>query len=252
MAPVAQAEIAVPDEPVTVILSRNGWVRTRQGHGIDPATITYKAGDFPMLVCESRTIWPLVMVDTKGRAYSIRVSDLPGGRGDGVPLTTMIEFQDGAKLAAAISDVPEAAYLFAGSGGYGFIARVADLVTRQKAGKAFMSMETGERVLAPARVPEGATEVACVSEGARLLCFALDEVKIQAGGRGVILMGLDKGEALVAVAAGSGKSWVVEGAGRGGKPKELSIGPRDMEKYRLHRARKGCLLPEKIKPASLR
>ena len=252
VAPVVQADIGVPDEPVTVILSRNGWVRTRQGHGIDPATIAYKAGDFPMLVRESRTTWPLVLVDTKGRAYSLRVSDLPGGRGDGVPLTTMVEFQDGAKLAAAISDLPEAAYLFAGSGGYGFIAKVGDLVTRQKAGKAFMSMEPDERVLTPALVAEGATQVACASEGARLLCFALSEIKVQAGGRGVILMGLDKGEALVAVATGSGKSWVVEGSGRGGKPKELNIGLRDMEKYRLHRARKGCLLPEKIKPLSVR
>ncbi len=252
VAPTAQAEIAVPDEPVTLILSRNGWVRSRQGHGIDPATIAYKAGDFPLLVREARTTWPLVLVDSKGRAYSIRVADVPGGRGDGAPITTMVEFQDGAKLAAAICDVPEAAYLFAGSGGYGFIGKVGDLVTRQRAGKAFMTMEVGERVLAPARVPEGATEVACVSEGARLLCFAIAEAKVQSGGRGVILMGLDKGEALVAVAAGSGTAWVIEGLGRAGKSKQLNIGPRDIEKYRLHRARKGCLLPEKIKPLSLR
>lgn len=251
VAPVASAEIAVPDEPVTVILSRNGWVRTRQGHGIDPATITYKAGDFPLLVEEARTTWPLVVVDTKGRAYSVRVSDLPGGRGDGAPLSTMIDFQDGAKLAIAITDAPDAAYVFAGSGGYGFIAKVADLATRQKAGKSFMSLEAGERVLAPAKVRADATTLACVSEGARLLCFPLDEVKLQSGGRGVILMGLDKGEALVAVATGDGSSWKVEGSGRGGKLKQIQIGNREMEKYRLHRARKGCLLPEKIKPLSL-
>lgn len=252
VAPAGQAEIAVPDEPVTLILSRNGWVRARQGHGIDPATITYKTGDFPMLVRESRTTWPLVLLDTRGRAYSLRISDLPGGRGDGAPITTMVEFQDGAKLAAAISDTLDATYLFAGSAGYGFVARVGDLITRQKAGKAFMSMEPGEHVLAPARIADGATHVACVSEGARLLCFALDEVKVQTGGRGVILMGLDKGESLVAVAAGSGTSWIVEGSGRGGKTKALSIGPRDIEKYRLHRARKGCLLPERIKPVCVR
>ena len=252
VAPVALAESAVPNEPVTLILSRNGWVRTRQGHGIDLATIGYKAGDFPMLVREARTTWPLVLVDSKGRAYSLRVSDLPGGRGDGVPIATMVEFQDGAKLAAAMTDAPDAAYLFAGSGGYGFIARVGDLITRQKAGKAFISLEPGERVLAPAPVRQGATQVACVSEGARLLCYSLDEIKVQAGGRGVILMGLDKGESLVAVAAGSGTSWVVEGAGRGGKTKTLTIGPRDVEKYRLHRARKGCLLPDRIKPVAVR
>ena len=252
VAPVAQAEIAVPDEPVTVILSRNGWVRARQGHGIDPATISYKTGDFPMLVREARTTWPLVLLDTRGRAYSLRIADLPGGRGDGVPLTTMVEFQDGAKLAAASADDPEANYLFAGSGGYGFITRAAELVTRQKAGKSFMSLEAGERVLAPVPVAAGATQVACISEGSRLLSFAIEEVKVQAGGRGVILMALDKGEALVAVATGNGQRWEVEGAGRGGKVKTVAVGAKDMDKYRLHRARKGCLLPEKIKPSGIR
>ncbi|MEY3201833.1 MAG: topoisomerase 4 subunit, partial [Pseudomonadota bacterium] len=72
VAAVAPTEIAVPDEPVTVVLSKNGWVRARQGHGIDPATLNYKTGDFPMLVAESRTLWPLVLIDTKGRAYSVR------------------------------------------------------------------------------------------------------------------------------------------------------------------------------------
>lgn len=248
--PAAVSEIAVPDEPVTVVLSRNGWVRARQGHGIDPATLTYKTGDFPMLVVESRTVWPLVLVDTRGRAYSVRVSDLPGGRGDGVPITTMIDLQDGAKIAAAISAAPESRHLFAHSGGYGFIARVADLITRQKAGKAFMTLESGERVLPPALVR--GDWVVAVSENARLLMFALDEMKVQSGGRGVIVMGLEKGEALVAVTVSEGTRIEVEGLGRGGKPKTVSISPRELEKYRLHRARKGCVLPEKIKPVAVR
>jgi topoisomerase-4 subunit A len=247
--PVLPAEIQVPDEPVTVILSRNGWVRARQGHGIDPATIVYKTGDFPMLVAEARTTWPLAIVDSKGRAYSVRISDLPGGRGDGVPLATMIELQDGARIAQAIADAPEASYLFANSGGYGFVGKLADLVTRQKAGKAFMSLEAGERVLPPVRIPEGAGEVACVSEGARLLVFPLAEVKIQSGGRGVILMGLDEGEALVAAVPFAGAGLTVAGTGRGGKPKQVQVGPRELARYRLHRARKGSPLPEKLKPA---
>jgi topoisomerase-4 subunit A len=81
--PISQGEIAVPDEPVTVIVSKNGWVRSRQGHGIDPTGITYKTGDFPWLVAETRTVWPLIVIDSNGRSYSVRVSDLPGGRGDG-------------------------------------------------------------------------------------------------------------------------------------------------------------------------
>jgi topoisomerase-4 subunit A len=249
--PVAAAEIAIQDEPLTLIVSHNGWVRSRQGHGIDPATVAYKAGDFPLLVAESRTVWPLVIVDTKGRAYAVRASDLPGGRGDGVPITTMVEFQDGARMAAALTDEPETSYLFANSGGYGFVCRLGELVTRQKAGKAFMTLESGERVLRPVKLAPEASHVACVSEGARLLLFALEEVKVQSGGRGVILMGLNEGDALVAVAVSDGSAARVEGTGRGGKPKLVRIAGQDLEKYRLHRARKGCLLPEKLKPGGI-
>ncbi|MGB0128690.1 MAG: DNA topoisomerase IV subunit A [Rhodocyclaceae bacterium] len=250
VAPVAAAEIQVPDEPVTVILSRNGWVRVRQGHGIDVGTIGYKTGDFPMLVAESRTTWPLLLIDSKGRAYSIRVADLPGGRGDGLPVSTMVEFQDGAKLAQALTDEPEKQYLFANSGGYGFIATLGDLVSRQKAGKAFMTLEKGERLLLPAKALGDA--IAAVSEKGRLLIFGREEMKVQSGGRGVVIMGLDEGEALVAATVTLAQSIVVEGVGRGGKAKELAVPGKELPKYRLHRARKGCLLPEKLKPTGIR
>jgi len=251
VAPIGLAEIQVPDEPVTVILSRNGWIRLRQGHGVDPATITYKTGDFPLLVAESRTVWPLVIVDSNGRAYSIRVADLPGGRGDGVPLSTMVDFQDGGKLAHALTEAPETRFLFANSGGYGFVAAVADLVTRQKAGKTFMTLDTGETVLKPAKLGGGDT-VAAVSEQGRLLLFALSEMKTQSGGRGVIVMGLDEGEALVAVAVNDGREVTVEGVGRGGKPVKQAVKGLALEKHRLHRARKGALLPSKVRPTAIR
>ncbi len=247
VAPVAPAEIQVADEPVTVILSKNGWVRRRDGHGIDATSITYKAGDYPFLVAETRTTWPLVVIDSNGRAYSLRVSDLPGGRGDGTPIATMIDLQAGARVAAALSDAPETAYLFANSGGYGFIARVSDLVTRQKAGKAFMSLEKDERMLHPAKA--AGTTIAAVSENGRLLLFAVEEMKSQSAGRGVMVMGLDAGESLVGVVVNDGSGVVVEGVGRGGRTVPCKVTSKDMEKYRLHRARKGCLLPVKMKPA---
>ncbi len=244
----AAAEVAVPDEPVTVILSRNGWARRRDGHGIDRTAITYKAGDFPFLVAETRTTWPLVIVDSNGRAYSVRVADIPGGRGDGVPIATMIELQDGAKVAAAISEPPEARYLFANSAGYGFIATVADLVSRPRAGKAFMTLEKGERVLAPAKA--AGDTVAAVSAEGRLLLFAAAEMKAMAKGRGVIVMGLDKDEALVAVALkNAGEPLLVEGVGKRGGTVPCKLSGADLEKYRLHRARKGCQLPAKMAPA---
>ena len=250
VAPVVVGEISVPDEPVTVILSKNGWVRARQGHGIDPNAISYKAGDFPMLVAEARTTWPLVILDTNGRAYSVRVSDLPGGRGDGAPITTMIELQDGGKVAQALTDAPEAKYLFTGSGGYGFVASVSDLVSRNKAGKAFMSLEKGEKPLAPAKT-QGATLCAASAEG-RLLLFPLADIKEMSKGRGLVVMDLDKNDEMVGVTVNYGNFVTVDGAGRGGKASSVTVEGKELDSHRGKRANKGQLISAKIKPTGIR
>ncbi|MCX8087416.1 MAG: DNA topoisomerase IV subunit A [Rhodocyclaceae bacterium] len=253
VAPVSPAEVAIPDEPVTVILSKNGWVRTRQGHGIDPASIAYKTGDFPFLVAESRTIWPLVLIDTNGRAYSVRVADLPGGRGDGVPITTLIDLQEGGKIIQALTDAPEARYLFANSGGYGFVAAVADLVSRQRAGKAFMSLDPGEKPLPPAKVGADGTAdtVAALSASGRLLLFPLAEVKIMAKGRGTMLQALAAQDALAGVAVGRG-AFVVFGEGRGGKAAEWRLAAEEADAFRAARGRRGQPIPVKLKPHGIR
>ncbi|MDX9995490.1 MAG: DNA topoisomerase IV subunit A [Rhodocyclaceae bacterium] len=249
VAPVSTAEVAIPDEPVTVIVSKNGWVRTRQGHGIDPNSIGYKTGDFPYLVQESRTVWPLVIIDSNGRAYSVRVADLPGGRGDGAPLATLVDLQDGGKLAQALTDSPEAHYLFANSGGYGFIASIADLVSRNRAGKAFMSLDKGEKPLIPAKVGAGET-VAAISASGRLLLFPLTELKTLAKGRGTIIQAIDAKDELTAVAVGV-RSFIVAGSGRGGKLAEWTLTGKDSDSFRSQRARKGQPIPPKLKPAAL-
>src|SRR5574338_373016 len=250
VAAVAPAEISVPDEPVTVIVSKNGWVRSRQGHGIDPASIGYKTGDFPFAVIETRSTWPLVVIDSHGRAYTVKVSELPGGRGDGVPMATLVDFQDGGKLAQVVTAAPESRWLFANSGGYGFICSLAEATSRQKAGKAFMTLEKGEKVLQPA--PVAGTWLAAVSENGRLLVFPLAEMKVQAGGRGVIVMGLDDGEALAAVAVPADDApLAVDGIGRGNKPVRLELKPAQREAWQHRRARKGSALPQKIKPTGL-
>ncbi|ENO75605.1 DNA topoisomerase IV subunit A [Thauera sp. 63] len=251
VAAVAPAEISVPDEPVTVIVSKNGWVRSRQGHGIDPAGIAYKAGDFGFAVVETRTTWPLIVIDSNGRAYTVKVSDLPGGRGDGAPITTLVEFQDGGKLAQVVTDTPESVYFFANSGGYGFLCSVADATSRQRAGKAFMSLEKGEKVLPPAKV--FGDWIAAASENGRLLVFPRPEMKTQSGGRGVIVMALDEGEALAAVAVPADDAVLtIEGTGRGGKTLSIELKPSQREPLRHRRARKGAPLAPKVKPERMR
>ena len=250
VAPSAASEISVPDEAVTVILSKSGWVRSRLGHGIDPASIAYKTGDQPFLVAESRTIWPLVLIDDRGRAYSLRVADIPGGRGDGVPIATLIEPQEGGRIVQALSAAPEGRYLFASSAGYGFIAQLSDLVSRNRSGKTFLSLEAGDKLLAPA--PATGDAIAALSQKGRLLLFAATEMKTMAKGRGVIVMDLERGEELLAVSFTDGGAVTVSGTGRGGKPAEHLLKGAELKKHFMHRARKGCLIAARLKATSLR
>ncbi|MFA4969326.1 MAG: DNA topoisomerase IV subunit A [Sulfuritalea sp.] len=247
--PISQGEIAAPDEPVTVIISKNGWVRSRQGHGIDPASITYKTGDFPWLVAETRTVWPLIVIDSNGRSYSVRVSDLPGGRGDGAPLNTMIDFQEGGKLAQVLTGAPECKYLVAGSAGYGFVASVADMIARNKAGKAFLTLDKGEKPLPP--TPVVGDSVAVLTQGGRLLIFALAELKEMAKGKGLMLIDLTKNDEVVGVAVSGGQTLRIGGSGRGGKPVEQPLDARAQAAFRATRARRGQEIPFKLKPSSL-
>jgi len=258
VAAITQTEIAAPDEPVTVIVSKNGWVRTRQGHGLDAAAISYKAGDFPWFVAESRTVWPLVIIDSNGRSYSVRVCDLPGGRGDGVPLSTLVDFQEGGKLAQVVTAAPEDKFFVAGSGGYGFIAKVEDMVSRNKAGKAFLSLDKGEKPLPPWKVGAGETPsgqapdtAIALSQAGRLLLFPLAELKEMAKGRGLTLIDLAKGDELVAVAVSAGESLWIVGTGRGGKTQEQSLSPREIAGFRGARARRGQEIPFKVKPIGI-
>jgi len=248
--PVAATEAPVLDEPVTVILSKNGWVRSRQGHGIDPQTLNWKGGDSAFLVAEARTTWHLILLDTMGRAYSVRIADLPGGRGDGVPITTLVELQPGARIAQALTDDPASDYFFANSGSYGFIAKLEDLVSRQRAGKAFMTMEDKETVLAPAKVY--GDWLAAVSANGRLLYFPRAEMKVMPRGRGMIVMGMDEKEELIAVCCPPSDAVVVNGTGRGGKDVELTVKGVALDACRGKRARKGDTLTPKVKPSGLR
>jgi topoisomerase-4 subunit A len=250
----AKAAVLVPDEPVTIVISKNGWIRARPGHGVDLSTLSFKAGDSLGTVVETRTTRPVAVLDSKGRAYSIEAADVPTARGDGVPITSLVDLQDGAKARCILSAADDARYLFANSGGYGYIAPFAALVGRNRAGKAFMAIEDGETVLAPAPLAGGdggdlfpdLPWVACAATNGKFLCFALSEVKALDKGRGVMLLQLDRGEKL---------AWV--GLYRDaptlpvivrGKPQWLTLKGDDLAKHMGHRARKGTLLPKKARP----
>jgi topoisomerase-4 subunit A len=234
------------DEPITVICSRNGFLRTRTGHGIDAATLSWKEGDGPLGVIETRTVHPIVLVASNGRSFSVRALDLPGGKGDGVPATSLVELA-GARIVGVLAGDAQTRLLLASSGGTGLRCQLKDLVTRQRAGKAFMNVGEGEKCLAPETIREGTAEVAALSAEGRLLVFPLEEVnELSGGGKGVILMRLHDNEALLGVRAVSG-ALKVKGKGRGDKVSFVTVSAAELEGYRGNRARAGRVLQGTLK-----
>jgi topoisomerase-4 subunit A len=249
----ATFEARVVDEPVTVVVSQKGWVRALKGHGLDPAGFTFKAGDALYAAFQCRTPDMLIAWGSNGRVYSVAVAQLPGGRGDGVPVTSLIELESGSHLMHYYAAPAEQALLLASSNGFGFIAKVGDMVSRVKAGKAFMTIDEGAAPLAPMPMVPDATHVACLSGGGRLLVFSLDEMKALAGGgRGVTLMGLDDKEPLAQALAIGRAGLVLSGTGRGGKAYEETLDKAGLAGYVGKRARKGRLPDTKLKLLGMR
>jgi topoisomerase IV subunit A len=252
----AIAETKVIDEPVTVIVSQRGWVRARQGHEHDPQQFSFKAGDGMYGTFECRTTDVVLGFGSNGRVYSVPVSDLPGARGDGSPLTGFVNLAAGTQMVAYYAGHNDDLLLLSMRSGNGFLANVADMTTRNKAGKSFVGVDAkfapGDAPLAPAKVQEGMKQVACLSENGRLLVFSLDDLKrLPTGGKGVILMDLDKSERLQSAIAVGPTGAIISGLGRAGKPTEAALDAKTLKSFTAHRARKGHALEPKLKDAKL-
>ncbi|WP_374351047.1 DNA topoisomerase IV subunit A [Limnohabitans sp.] len=257
----AVAEVKVVDEPVTVVISEKGWVRARQAHGHDATSFAFKAGDGLYGTFECRTVDQLIIFGTNGRVYSVPVAALPGARGDGQPITTLIELESGTQPAHYFAGPISATLLLSGSGGYGFLATVEGLVSRNKGGKSFISLGEGETVCAPSHVSgssatvsadkpalPAATSVACASTGGRILTFDISELKLmEKGGRGLMLIDLEAKDQLAGAAAYT-RSVKIEGIGRGGKAREETLEIRSLNNAKAARAKKGKLADLGFKP----
>ena len=255
----AVAEVRVVDEPVTVVVSDKGWVRARSGHGHDPASFAFKAGDGLHGTFECRTVDTLLVFGNKGRVYSVPVAMLPGARGDGQPVTTLIDLEPGTQLSWYFAGPGAASLLLSGSGGYGFLATVEQMTSRLKAGKAFISCGEGETVNRPSPVAgtsgavplPPATHVACASTGGRILSFPITEVHVQAqGGRGLKLIDLEAKDTLAGAAAYT-RSVRIDGIGRGNKPRDETLEIRSLNNAMAGRARKGKAADLGFKPTGI-
>ena len=259
----AVLEVKVLDEPVTVVISNKGWIRARTGHGHDASIFAFKEGDRLYKTFECRTVDTLLVFGSSskgtGRIYSVAVSLLPGARGDGQPVTTLIELESGTQPQYYFAGPASATLLLSSSGGYGFLASVEAMTSRPKAGKAFISCADGESICMPSHasgtsgsVPlSPATHVACASTAGRILTFEISELKQMAGGgRGLMLIDLDVKDTLAGAAAYT-RSVRIEGVGRGGKTREETLEIRSLNNAKAARARKGKAADLGFKPAVL-
>ena len=253
----AVAETKVVDEPVTVIVSQKGWVRVRQGHEHDPSQFSFKAGDGMYGTFECRTVDLMQGFGSDGRVYTVPVSELPGARGDGSPLTSFVNLAAGSQMVAYYAGHADDLVLISTRAGNGFLANVSDMMTRNKAGKAFVGVDakfpSGDAPLGAAKVSVGMKQVACLSESAKLLVFPLDELKrLPAGGKGVILMGLDGKETLASAITVGAEGATYSGAGRAGKPTELNLDAKTLKTFVGNRARKGHFVEPRLKDGKLK
>ncbi|MES2831069.1 MAG: DNA topoisomerase IV subunit A [Pseudomonadota bacterium] len=252
MADRATVEQKLVDEPVTVVISQKGWVRARTGHGHDVGQFTFKPGDGLYRAFECRTIDSLLAFGSNGRVYTVNVALLPGARGDGVPVTTLVDLAPGSTILHYFAGEPDKKLFMASSAGYGFAVRAGDMISRVKAGKAFMTLEQEDTPLPPREISVKASAIACLSEKGRLLVFGMDELKtLSAGGRGVMLIDLEPKEKLLAAQPISQRGVVVYGIGRGAKAQQSTLSAAGLAPHIGKRARKGKLLESKIKAQGL-
>lgn len=256
----AAVEARQVEEPVTVIISAKGWVRSRQGHGHDARQFNFKTGDELAGAYEVKTTDQLYALASNGRVYSIPVAGLPSARGDGVPVTSFVELEAGSQILHAFAAPADAGVLLATEKGFGLTCVAGDWQSRMKAGKHFLTLEEGDVPLPPVLFEASRTDatLVCLSDGqgggdkGRVLAYPVSEVKtLHKGGRGVTLMGLEKKETLRQVIVAADTGLVVTGTGRMAKPQSRTMSTREIAANTGTRGRKGKQLDPRWKDVRL-
>ncbi len=249
----ATIERAVLEEPITIVLSKKGWLRARNGHAIDVSTLSFKDGDGFATTLECKTTATLVLLGASGKTWTIDAANVPAGRGDGVPVNTLVNANGDNIVWIATGDLSRR-LLMSSSAGQGFLCKLGDLVTKTRAGKEFMNVAEGARANAPVDVG-GAGEasklkLAALSSDARLLVFPLDELPVRPnGGVGVQVIALPDTVLLASVAVTDGKSLAVSGFKRARKQTVLDA--KALKAYEGKRAQRGRVCDVGFRPDRL-
>ena len=236
----------ISSDPVTVILSERGWVRAAKGHDIEPESLNYREGDTFFASAKGRNNQNAVFLDSKGKAYTLPCHSLPSARSQGEPLSGRLNAESGETFAGVISGPVESQVVLASSSGYGFVANLGDLQTKNKSGKAALRVQEGAQVLIPRAVENEQDVLAAITNQGRMLVFPLTELPKLARGKGNKIIGIPK------ASFESGEDFLQEVAvlGEGRELKLLSgkrhftIKSKDLENFVGNRGRRGNFLPK--------
>ncbi|WP_237057096.1 DNA topoisomerase IV subunit A [Microbulbifer sediminum] len=240
-----EADLLTSD-PITVVLSEKGWIRSAKGHEIDPVALNYKAGDGFKFAARGKSNQPALLLDSTGRSYAIASHTLPSARGQGEPLSGRINPPSGATFEGLLMGAEDRRVLLASDAGYGFVAKLGDLQSRNKAGKAMLTLPKNARVLPPCQIenPGEALLAAVTSEG-RMLVFPVSELPELSKGKGNKIVNIpsaraaSRDEIVVGVAVLEGKAQLVIHAGK----RHTKIKISELDHYRGERGRRGNKLP---------
>lgn len=232
-------------EPITAVLSDKGWIRAAKGHEIDPISLNYKSGDKFLSAAKGKSNQNVFLQDTTGRFYALPGHTLPSARGQGEPATGRLKMPPGALFTDVVMGADEQKILLGTDAGYGFIATVGDLFTKNKAGKAVVSIPKGARIVAPKMLGEQNSLIAAVSNEGRMLVFPVTELPQLARGKGNKIINIpssrlqSREEYVVDYGIiPSGGSLVVHSGKR-----YLVMKDKDLDHYRGERGRRGHKLP---------
>ncbi len=239
--PAAQAlstTEVLPAEPITIVLSKAGWIRSAKGHGIDATGLSYRASDEFLCAVEGHSNQLLILIGSRGRAYTLNPRELPSARSQGEPVTSRLDLQDGSSIVALLMGDGAERYVLGSNGGYGFIAKLDDLQSRNRAGKTAINLGGMPFAVGPVREVASERLALATAEG-RLLLLSLSELPELAKGKGnklVTLRGQDRITGICVLPAG--RALVVTSGKR-----TLTLKPNDLEHYVVARAARGNYLP---------
>ena len=241
---ISESEMT-PAEPVTVILSEMGWVRCAKGHDIDPEGLSYKAGDKYLAHACGKSNQPVIFIDSTGRSYALDPLSLPSARSQGEPLTGKLTLPVGATIEQVIMEPEKQELLMASDAGYGFICKFEDLIARNKAGKALISLPENAKVLKPEKLSESASLLVSLTSAGRMLIFPVRDLPALSKGKGNKIISIPaanakaRSELLVKLFLISEQASLEFHSGK----RKITLKPEDLQKFRAERGRKGSQLP---------